>query len=474
MCQTYEGRMTKGEFTNLLKIARDKSSIIFKYFDMDDDGEIDEFEFICALAHITKTDVNSRVVAIFSIFEDSDKKVCDKEGFEHLIYSILGIQRGKEYSDEAINLKIERLIEKHFIKDNQVNLVEFSHMVWSDKDLKEALLNIGIFGREEVSAGTDVGDLDLTLELNRYKIAENKSEEHYHLSNKPNQTNQGIDEDLIGFMDTKSKLLGLGNYLSNEKEMGVLLMPPEVTSASTNPDSPDLDIKLETILGYRAHDMRMNLTYNPDGRFIYNIAQIAMQLDPKSNSQKHLLQGAEEIICIDTCNHISATGEMGEFPILCLWDNKQMKVLSTFTGPIEKGIALLRFSWNGHLLAVSTCDDQNTIFIFKVKDLLSGDFQSSFCFPRRAGSDHPRPAGEAARSAVPKGQQIARRLQLQRRVLHRRRHPWTGSQEVSRLGEQRSEESRLHIDRLHQSRHLHRNTQRSDTHLQRHAAVRLY
>lgn len=373
--------MTRGEFKNLLNISQDKSNIIFKYFDMDEDRVIDEFEFICALAHMTKTEVNSRVEAIFSIFEDPDKKVCDKEGFEHLVYSLLGIQRGRTYTDEAINLKIERLMEKHFIKDNQVNFVEFSHMVWSDKDLKEALLNIGIFGREEVAAGTDVGDLDLTLELNRYKLAENKSEEAYQLAKKSAQATQDLDEGLLGFMDTKTKLLGLGTHLSGERERGVLQMPPDVSAASTNPDSPDLDIQLESVLGYRGHDMRMNLAYNPDGKFIYNIAHIAIQLDPKTNGQKHLVQGSEEIICIDTYNNLSATGEMGEFPILCLWDNRQMKVLSTFTGPLEKGIALVRFSWDGQLLAVSTCDEQNSIFVFRVKFLLSGDFQSRLGFP---------------------------------------------------------------------------------------------
>ena len=356
----------------MLGIDRHLSLRIFEFFDMDGNGEIDEFEFVCTLAHLTKNEMPDRIEAIFRIFDLDNTQTCDISEFEELIETIMTIQKKIVYSAEEIKSHIHKLKETHYIKEDTVNVVEFSHMVWSDYKLKEALITIGIIGRNELDEGEDAGDNELNMEINRYQIAGSNTEEQFELKRKDPKLKENIGDDLLEFIEENNKFSGLGNL------MGGLGIGEESKPAfDLNSEAPDIIVKLELIYGYRGQDMRMNLFYTPSEKLVYNIGQFGVQIDPGTGGQKHFLQGSEEIVAIDTYKNITATGEMGEFPIINLWDNDTMECIMTFTGPIERGVSMLRFSNDGRSLAVATLDDDSTIFVFSVDAVVSGDLRNA-------------------------------------------------------------------------------------------------
>ena len=121
-------------------------------------------------------------------------------------------------------------------------------------------------------------------------------------------------------------------------------------------------ITLEYVYGYRCSDTRNNIMYNPDGKLIYHIAQLGIQLDPRENTQRFITQNQDEILCLDTWQNESITCDVGEQPMLSLWNNVTMKpIINIVSSNLKKGIGIVRFSNDGNYIACSMLDEDNSI-----------------------------------------------------------------------------------------------------------------
>ena len=59
-----------------------------------------------------------------------------------------------------------------------------------------------------------------------------------------------------------------------------------------------------------------------------------------------------------------ATGEIGPYPLIAVWDCETMACVSRFNGPLQKGIATLNFSQDGTLLFAVAINDDHDMAIF--------------------------------------------------------------------------------------------------------------
>ncbi len=52
----------KKQFMSLLNVSKRETDIIFEYFDMDGNGQIDSYEFICAIAMLVHSSVDVKLL----------------------------------------------------------------------------------------------------------------------------------------------------------------------------------------------------------------------------------------------------------------------------------------------------------------------------------------------------------------------------------------------------------------------------
>lgn len=334
---------------------------------MDGNGKIDDYEFICGLALFTKTSVYQRIEAIFEVFDTDKSQVIEKKEFEELVETIVK-SNNKSASAASVKEKVQKLKASYFSSDETVSLNTFTQMVKEDDDMRKALLDKGVFGLAEIAV--DKYDDDINNELNKYNFE--------------NEEVEAGDQMLPGAVLGEEGIFALEEVGGGDQFMAV--KPWVGTVKNTVPDGwkpkpsdgdvPDATLSMSYIHGYRCHDTRNNIFYNPEGLLVYHTALVGIQLDTKANTQRFVTDNIDDIMSMACFENLCATGDIGPKPALVIWDNVKMATLQVYSGDLQKGIAMLAFSWDGKLLVASCMDSDNTIAVFDVQKLLAGERKS--------------------------------------------------------------------------------------------------
>lgn len=344
---------------------------------MGEDGAIDLFEFICALAFLTKKPVAERLGSIFRIIDPEETHSCELLEFKSLILVILKIARGVEGStgestERELNNKIEKIMENRIDQQSKyLTLDEFCNIIKTDKDLIRSLKKIGIFGKPELQL--QARDNDLQLELKKFECIEENINDQKQKTQSMQTANENIQDTsgLLGIIGNELEIIGL-NYdtcTSYDKSS----KPDSFKPGPEDSSEPNIDFTLEYVYGYRCHDVRNNIFFNPDDKIIFHSSQVGIQLDYQAKQQKFIMQETHEIVCMDTHGCWTATGEITEFPVVSIWDNQSMQIHGSFSGTMSQGISDVKFSNDGLKLAVATLDHFRTILILDVKKLVIGE-----------------------------------------------------------------------------------------------------
>lgn len=110
---------------SLLNSGKRETDIIFEYFDMDENGVIDSYEFICAVAMLIHSSTELRSEFLFKLYDLDNDNYLSHDELSNLIRNFLISQKKNALYDE-----IERRTEK-FMKesdldlDNKLSLKEF-------------------------------------------------------------------------------------------------------------------------------------------------------------------------------------------------------------------------------------------------------------------------------------------------------------------------------------------------------------
>eukprot|EP01033_Poteriospumella_lacustris_P007987 gene7987-5748_t len=128
---------------------------------------------------------------------------------------------------------------------------------------------------------------------------------------------------------------------------------------------PEMSLDLKYVYGYRGWDCRNNLMF-ADSRHevVYHIAGVGIVLNTQTNTQILNTEHNADILCLAVHpeGHTVATGEVGKFPRIVLWDANTGITIRTFQGH-KKGVAALAFSSDGHMLVSVGLDADHTILV---------------------------------------------------------------------------------------------------------------
>jgi len=134
-------------------------------------------------------------------------------------------------------------------------------------------------------------------------------------------------------------------------------------------DVPDASLELKFVYGYRGWDCRNNISF-ADSRFeiVYHVAGVGVVFNSKENKQLHNTEHDDDILCLDVHpeGHTVATGEIGKFPKIVLWDANTGVTIRVIQFH-KRGVANIAFSANGELLVSTGLDDDRTVVVHNVR-----------------------------------------------------------------------------------------------------------
>lgn len=371
-CHAQKGLMNMEEFSKMIGLKGKLAKTLFTFFDMDENGTIDSFEFICALAFFTKTDVEDRLKSVFQIIDPDNNGSSKLSELNSLFEMAYRIANKQPLSDADIKEKLDQIALFYFLDENvPVSLDQFSEIMLMDQELKACLLDVGIFSKEEIEHQNH--DNDIQMEVAKFEIVTEEMEKLI-LERLEIDVDKVINKDILAVLEED---IDTEKEATEEQLIVDSAVPDNYKKKGNQGDAPNLVAKLEHVYGFRCHDTRNNVYLNPDGKIIFHASQIGIQLDPDTKNQKFIIQNTNEIISIDTYANLTATGEMAGSPVLCLWDNQTMQMQAMYSDNLAGGISHIRFSPDGSLILLATLDDQRTMYFFDVYSLQMGEKQSN-------------------------------------------------------------------------------------------------
>jgi hypothetical protein len=242
---------------------------IFDFFDVDESGEIDDYEFICGLGVLTVSPVEERLSSIFTIYDEDGSQICEPAELELLIHTILMIGSRKEIPSKALASKIAELKKTFLIEKDYVTLDQFCMMCSSDSELSNALFKIGVFGKSEIAQTHHRRGPDTKKSAGSQRKRWRKmSKKIKAASDKPKEKALGIfEEEEVGGGDQFMAVKPWEGAVRNS-------VPSSYKPSQADSDCPNSVLKLEYVHGIRVHDTRNNIFYNPEGCLVYHTAQV--------------------------------------------------------------------------------------------------------------------------------------------------------------------------------------------------------
>jgi microtubule-associated protein-like 6 len=399
-------KIDKKQAMSILNIDQRECDILFDYFDMDGDGQIDNYELTCAIAMLVHSSLDLRAELLFKLYDFDSNNFLSKDELIHLIRSMTLSKKRPVISADVESRANDMLLAADLDLDKKLSLKEFqsycakNREIFSILDAYAPLLksnpigastmanksnkqsqirndgdeeddnnnNYGdeddqvnyqpeefVEGEEEMA---DEMDPDLMEELNKDKEAQNRDE-------KTETIKKGV-EYVGGFVeqgeDEADQFGALKPWITNV----VNTKPSNYVPSKLDGTAPDAYLDLEFVHGYRCHDTRNNLRYTNTGEFVYHTAAVGIVYNKEEHKQRIFNEHFDDItaLAIHPNRKIVATGEIGPYPLVSIWDIESGETLVNFREPLQKGINHLVFSRDGKYLIATAADDNHNIAVF--------------------------------------------------------------------------------------------------------------
>lgn len=76
------------------------------------------------------------------------------------------------------------------------------------------------------------------------------------------------------------------------------------------------------------------MKYGPKNTVIYHASAIGIVLETKKMKQSYYMDHTDDINCIDVSDNLVATGQVGEIPIISIWDCTTMESVIVLKGDL--------------------------------------------------------------------------------------------------------------------------------------------
>ncbi|MCQ2819417.1 MAG: EF-hand domain-containing protein, partial [archaeon] len=392
-------RIDKNALKSITNLSQNTINTLFDYFDMDANGTIDSYEFICATAMLCHASRELRAELLFKIYDTDNSGYLDKNKLKHLCRTLF-LAKNRNAGEEDIKNKADEMIrdgdqdndrrlnlreflsyasknrELFFIFDTYVSLLE--NYPQEDDDAPSGKKK----KRKVVAAADDEGeegevdyvddeegiadhytedelDPDLKAELYKDSQDDERTEDRLNIK-KGIEYEGGFKEEAA---DEGDQFGALKPWITNV----VNSVPSNYRPSKLDGQLPDAQLELEWVHGYRCHDTRNNLRYNIDGDIVYHTAAVGIVYNKDRHEQKFLNEHFDDItaLAIHPNRKYVATGEIGPMPLITVWDTTEdCKALVRIREPLQKGINHLAFSKDGKYLVATAADDNHNLAIF--------------------------------------------------------------------------------------------------------------
>ena len=120
---------------NLLKIDQREVEILFDYFDMDGNGEIDEYELTCALAMIVHSSLDLRSELIFKLYDFNSNNYLSRSEIIYLVRSIF-MANNKSLINSEVEEKADEILKVADLDmDKKLSLREFQLYSYKNREM---------------------------------------------------------------------------------------------------------------------------------------------------------------------------------------------------------------------------------------------------------------------------------------------------------------------------------------------------
>lgn len=370
---THQFSLDKEGLKQVFNCSTKECDVVFEYFDINGDGKIDSYEFLCAITMLSHSTLDEKAEILFDFYDFDKSKYITRDELVILMTNALSSLNALGKKEPPKIKEIEKETDDFFASadlnnDNKITLKEFKSYLKKNPTVLNILMNFNIAKKEDL--GTDFGggnlpevDSDLENEINPPELNRDA---------KISKAKQGVDfettEGAGGLFSTEE--MGEGDqFMAVKPWKGVIdnSVPSNYKPSKSDGDAPDANLKLEYVYGYRCHDCRNNLRYTKKDHFVYHTAAVGIAMDPFKNTQKFHFGHKDDIMsfAIHPDGEIIATGEIGPKPLISIWKLETMEMITSFNAPLTKGISQLAFSPSGTYLAGGAMDDDHCVAIWE-------------------------------------------------------------------------------------------------------------
>eukprot|EP00941_MAST-03F_sp_MAST-3F-sp1_P000793 g793.t1 len=166
---------------------------------------------------------------------------------------------------------------------------------------------------------------------------------------------------------TSKSFFGKSSARKKMKPWLAAIAEPEGEAAKHDPTAPAVELQLEHVYGYRIQDCRSNIFYNDGGEIVYPAAGVGIIYNKDTHSQKFYVGHDDDIIslAVSACANFVATGQIGEKPIVRIWDSESGQEIATCKEVHSQGIISVNFSPDSTKIVSVGCDAQHTIAVWQ-------------------------------------------------------------------------------------------------------------
>ena len=151
--------LDKRQAMSILNISQRETDILFDYFDMDGNGQIDSYELTCAIAMLVHSSIDLRSEFLFKLYDFDQNNFLSRDELIHLVRAMI-ISKGRPVIASDVESKTDDFLRTADLDmDKKISLKEFqsyaakNREVFSILDAYSPLLTNNPIGASSSSKG---------------------------------------------------------------------------------------------------------------------------------------------------------------------------------------------------------------------------------------------------------------------------------------------------------------------------------
>jgi WD40 repeat protein/Ca2+-binding EF-hand superfamily protein len=364
--KTRDGELRFGakNIASLLGVPAKEAQLIVDFADLDGDGCLSDYEFVCLVGLFTQGALEDKLIALFSLFDSDFSQLINEEEMVQLVRCVLSInENGKDPAPGQVQDKIAEIKCLLFSKETEIRLADFIVFAQEDEDFKMALHKIGVISEKELQSEFNN---DLECEMNKLGGDDLRADDEEFMKKKLGVTG----EDDEGGMFVNDHVGEGDQFMAVKPFLGVVKnsVPSDFDPKKYDPSNPNVSLDLEYVHGYRCFDTRNNIRWISPNNILFHTAGVSVSMNCETNRQKFNFDNTDDIIAMDKFSNICATGQIGHKPFINIFNCETMETMCLVNGHLEKGISQLAFNSTGNFLAGCAMNDDHDLAVYDVSN----------------------------------------------------------------------------------------------------------